>query len=99
MHTHALHHAAYLCLLKPLQICAHTAPPKTIANIIFEICAHTAPPKIILNMCTQAAAAFCYQPLAGRVAGVLLHFVELLIGPKCGSIQVRMPVRAVSLCV
>eukprot|EP00983_Pelagomonas_calceolata_P088505 1157214-Pelagomonas_calceolata.AAC.3 len=44
--------------------------------------------QLTTTMTMSAAAAFCQQPLAGRVAGVLLHFVELLIGPKCGSIQV-----------
>jgi hypothetical protein len=36
-------------------------------------------------------SAFMHQPLLGRTAFAALHFMELLVGPRCQSLDVDNP--------
>jgi hypothetical protein len=36
-------------------------------------------------------AAFMVQPLLGRTAYAALHFLELLVGPRCQQLDVENP--------
>jgi hypothetical protein len=52
---------------------------------------YSALPPLLATLHPLQAGAFMVQPLLGRTAYALLHFLELLVGPRCQQLDVDSP--------